>query len=90
MPPASYWNGDLAIWTHGYMTLNEPFGIPEDHSAPARSAFRPDQPIGFAFATTSYAANALAILPGDVVTIPQSLIDNWDSYYDGLITRESE
>ena len=167
MPPASYWNGDLVIWAHGYVAFNEPFGIPEDQLC-FDTVCLPGlvNALGFAFATTSYATNGLAIqpgiadvvdlvdvftaahgaplrvylvgaseggivtvlaveqhpdifaaglatcgpigdfnlqfqyfgnfrvvfdyffpglLPGDAVTIPQSLIDDWDSYYDGVI-----
>jgi hypothetical protein len=62
--PATGWNGDLVVWAHGYTAYNEPVDF--------QNLFLPDgtylpdlvQKLGFAFATTSYRTNGLAILEG--------------------------
>jgi len=73
MPSPARWNGDLVIFAHGYVAFNELFGIPQDQVC------SPDDPclptlinaLGYAFATTSYSENGLAVLPGvqDVVDL---------------------
>jgi hypothetical protein len=73
MPPASRWNGDLVIFAHGYVAFNEPFGIPEDQVCSPDGLCLPTliNALGFAFATTSYSVNGLAVLEGiqDVVDL---------------------
>ncbi len=73
MPPPSRWNGDLVIFAHGYVAFNEPFGIPEDQVCSPDGLCLPTliNALGFAFATTSYSTNGLAVLPGvlDVVDL---------------------
>jgi pimeloyl-ACP methyl ester carboxylesterase len=61
--PVSGWNGELLVWAHGYVAFNEPLdfyhlGLAEI-SLPELA-----QALGFAFATTSYRQNGLAILEG--------------------------
>jgi pimeloyl-ACP methyl ester carboxylesterase len=61
--PASGWNGELLVWAHGYVAFNEPLDF--YHLGLAELSL-PDfaQSLGFAFATTSYRQNGLAILEG--------------------------
>lgn len=61
--PASGWNGDLLVWAHGYVAFNEPIGF---YNLGLGDLSVPDfaQSLGFAFATTSYRQNGLAILEG--------------------------
>ncbi|HEV8702957.1 MAG TPA: hypothetical protein VGV60_16930 [Candidatus Polarisedimenticolia bacterium] len=67
------WNGDLVIYAHGYVGFNEPVGIPEDQLQLPDGTSVPElvNSIGFAFATTSYATNGLAVVQGidDVVDL---------------------
>lgn len=58
-PPAG-WNGGLVVYAHGYVNFNEPLQLlPDGTSIPALALSQ-----GFAFATTSYRQNGLAILEG--------------------------
>jgi pimeloyl-ACP methyl ester carboxylesterase len=66
LPEPECWNGDLVIWAHGYVAFNQPLAIPDDQlelpdgtSIPAIA-----NELGFAFATTSYRTNGLAIKDG--------------------------
>lgn len=61
--PATGWNGDLVVWAHGYTAFNEPLGF---QNLDFNGLYLPDlaQRLGFAFATTSYRQNGLAILEG--------------------------
>lgn len=63
--PAYGWNGDLVLWAHGYTAFNEPIAfqnltLPDGTYLPNVVQF-----LGYAFATTSYRENGLAILPGE-------------------------
>jgi hypothetical protein len=62
--PATGWNGDLVVWAHGYPAYNEPVDF-QNLMLPD-GTYLPDlvQKLGFAFATTSYRTNGLAILQG--------------------------
>lgn len=61
--PVTGWNGDLVVFAHGYVAFNAPLGF---YHLNFGSAYLPDlaQSLGFAFATTSYRTNGLAILEG--------------------------
>ncbi len=61
--PASGWNGDLVVFGHGYIAFNEPI---EFYHLEIDGVSVPDlaQRLGYAFATTSYRRNGLAILEG--------------------------
>ena len=61
--PASGWNGDLLVWAHGYVAFNEPLGF---YNLYLGETYLPDlvQSLGYAFATTSYRTNGLAIVSG--------------------------
>ena len=66
MPAPGRWNGDLVVWAHGYVSPEEPVGIPEDQLTLPDGTSLPGliNALGFGFATTSYRKNGLAILPG--------------------------
>lgn len=62
--PAFGWNGDLIVYGHGYVAFNEPLDfynleLPDGTHLPTLV-----QSLGYAFATTSYRRNGLAILEG--------------------------
>ena len=61
VPPVG-WNGQLVVFAHGYVAVNEPLNfyhltLPDGTSIPALV-----EGLGFAFATTSYRKNGLAVL----------------------------
>ncbi|HXH29153.1 MAG TPA: hypothetical protein VNL37_08930 [Candidatus Polarisedimenticolia bacterium] len=60
------WNGSLVVWAHGYVAANEPIAIPEDQLVLPDGTSLPAlvNALGFAFATTSYAVNGLAVVQG--------------------------
>lgn len=61
--PASGWNGALLVYAHGYVAPTLPVAIddPVFGGTPLSSTI---QSLGYAFATTSYRRNGLAILEG--------------------------
>jgi hypothetical protein len=61
--PESGWNGDLVVWAHGYVAFNQPLGF---YHLQSEAGYLPDlvQQQGYAFATTSYRVNGLAVLEG--------------------------
>ncbi len=71
------WNNQLIVYAHGYVAPNRPVGIPEDQMRLPGSTLTVDQLVTgqeYAFATSSYSTNGLAIQQGiadllDVVTI---------------------
>jgi pimeloyl-ACP methyl ester carboxylesterase len=76
MPEPGKWNGQLVLFAHGYVAFNEPVAIPEDQLVLADGTTLPSivNGLGYAFATSSYRMNGLAILPGvedmrDLVTV---------------------
>jgi pimeloyl-ACP methyl ester carboxylesterase len=60
------WNGDLVLFAHGYVGFNEPVAIPEDQLVLPDGTSVPliVNQLGYAFATTSYRTNGLAVLQG--------------------------
>jgi pimeloyl-ACP methyl ester carboxylesterase len=60
------WNGDLVVFAHGYVSPTEPVGIPEDQMTLPGGITLADiaNLLGYAFATTSYSTNGLAVLEG--------------------------
>ena len=66
MPPEGAWNGNLAIYAHGYVAFNKPITIPEDQLQLPGGVSLPEliNSLGFAFATTSYRMNGLAVETG--------------------------
>ncbi|MFO1127580.1 MAG: hypothetical protein U1E66_03980 [Rhodospirillales bacterium] len=60
-----FWNGDLVVYAHGYVSPLEPVGIPEDQlNIGGTSIEETFTRLGYAFAVTSYAHNGLAIAQG--------------------------
>ena len=60
------WNGDLIVYAHGYVAFYKEVGIPEDQMSLPGSPITIDQIVngmGYAFATTSYYTNGLAVRP---------------------------
>ena len=69
-----FWNGDLVVYAHGYVSPYVPIAIPEDQlNIGGRSVEDIFTSLGYAFAVTSYAQNGLAIAQGvsDVVDLVQ-------------------
>jgi pimeloyl-ACP methyl ester carboxylesterase len=66
MPDAGQWNGDLVLYAHGYVAFNGSPGIPEDQLKLPDGTSVPGiiNGLGFAFATTGYSKNGLAVLEG--------------------------
>jgi pimeloyl-ACP methyl ester carboxylesterase len=66
MPEQGEWNGDLVVFAHGYVAPDEPIAIPEDQLELPGGLSIPEMlnELGFAFATTSYSINGLAVLEG--------------------------
>jgi hypothetical protein len=64
--PSGTWNGDLVVYAHGYVAYNKPITIPEDQLQLPGGVSLPEliNSLGFAFATTSYRTNGLAIETG--------------------------
>jgi pimeloyl-ACP methyl ester carboxylesterase len=63
--PTSGWNGDLVVFAHGYVAYNQPLGFYELTLPGGTYIPTLVQKLGYAFATTSYSENGLAILPGE-------------------------
>lgn len=71
------WNGDLVVYAHGYVAPNQPVGIPETQMIlPGTNTSVADTVTaqGYAFATSGYSVNGLAVKQGvadllDVVQI---------------------
>jgi hypothetical protein len=62
--PAAGWNGELIVFAHGYISVDEPvtfYHLTLPDGTPLPALF---QTLGYAFATTSYRQNGLAILEG--------------------------
>jgi pimeloyl-ACP methyl ester carboxylesterase len=84
-PPYGMWNGDLVIFAHGYVDVNQPVDIPwsqmtfsDGMGGVITMPFLLNS-MGYAFATTSYSENGLAIQPGisdilDLIDVFTSLV----------------
>ncbi len=61
--PTKGWNGDLVVFAHGYVAYNQPLDF---YNLDINGIYIPTlaQQLGFAFATTSYRQNGLAVLQG--------------------------
>ena len=65
LPEPSCWNGELVVFAHGFVDSGEPLAIPEDQLRLGRASLpRLANALGYAFATTSYRTNGLAVLEG--------------------------
>ena len=69
-PPPGFWNGGLVIFAHGYVSVNDPLDIPWSQMTfinPAGGTITLPfivNSMGYAFATTSYSVNGLAVKQG--------------------------
>ena len=63
--PDGPWNGDLLVYAHGYMAYDRPIEIPEEQLVIGGVSI-PETitSLGYAFATSSYSANGLAMREG--------------------------
>ncbi len=66
LPSEGDWNGDLVIFAHGYVSVREPLEIPWDQLILPDGTPMPAivNDLGYAFATTSYSENGLAVVRG--------------------------
>jgi pimeloyl-ACP methyl ester carboxylesterase len=64
VPPEAEWNGDLVVYAHGYTSPTEKLGF--QHLRLSDGTYLPTVILsrGYAFATTSYRQNGLAVLEG--------------------------
>ena len=99
LPPEGYWNGDLIIFAHGYVSVTQPLEIPWDQLILPDGTPMPDlvNSLGYAFATTSYSENGLAVVRGvvdilDLVEVFDDIVDHPKRVYlvgaseGGLVT----
>ncbi|MDY7080422.1 MAG: hypothetical protein SXV54_26375 [Chloroflexota bacterium] len=99
VPADGEWNGDLVVYAHGYVAFDEPIAIPDDQLSIPGGPSIPEivNGLGFAFVTTSYSVNGLAVKEGtadllDLVEIFSAAHDRPDHVYlvgpseGGLIT----
>lgn len=64
VPEGDSWNGDLLVYAHGYMAPDREVEIPQDQMVLGDiSITETVTSLGYAFATTSYYTNGLAVLP---------------------------
>jgi pimeloyl-ACP methyl ester carboxylesterase len=63
-PDPTDWNGDLVVFAHGYVAPDEPLAIPEPEVPGGFFISELFNGLGFAFATTSYSTNGLAVREG--------------------------
>jgi pimeloyl-ACP methyl ester carboxylesterase len=64
VPPAAEWNGHLVLFAHGYVDEFQPLTIPDQEVGDGVMLSELVTGLGYAFATTSYSTNGLAILAG--------------------------
>lgn len=62
--PANGWNGDLVVFAHGYVAADRPLGFYHLTLSDGTPLPVLVLALGYAFATTSYRSNGLAILEG--------------------------
>jgi hypothetical protein len=62
--PAAGWNGELVVFAHGYVSPGSPLDFYHVALADGTNLALLVQSLGYAFATTSYRQNGLAILEG--------------------------
>jgi pimeloyl-ACP methyl ester carboxylesterase len=62
--PIAGWNGELVVFAHGYVDFDQPLGFYNLTLADGTPLPPLVQSLGYAFATTSYRRNGLAILEG--------------------------
>lgn len=82
------WNGELILYAHGYVTEFEPLRLPQEAAAyiPLYTS------LGFAFATTSFAQNGLAIQSGiqDIINLRSIFIKQYGQPKQIYLTGASQ
>ncbi len=58
------WNGDLVVYAHGYSATTEPVGLTDETFPDGTSIAGVVNGLGYAYGTTSYRTNGLAIVEG--------------------------
>jgi hypothetical protein len=92
-PPKAVWNKDIVLFAHGYVDARQPIGIPwgqlisDEANLPAMVLS-----LGYAFGTTSYSANGLAVKQGvtDIVKLAQYVRAGRDKARKVYLTGASE
>ncbi|HKX30120.1 MAG TPA: hypothetical protein VJ302_20695 [Blastocatellia bacterium] len=74
----SQWNGDLVVYAHGYVAAPLPLSIP-DGQLSGISLMQTYTQMGYAYATTSYSKNGLAIKEGvaDIADVTRIFINTY-------------
>ncbi|MEO8255739.1 MAG: hypothetical protein ABI868_00180 [Acidobacteriota bacterium] len=80
--PINGWNGQLVVFAHGYVAFNAPLDFYNLSLADGTDLSLLAQTLGFAFATTSYRQNGLAILEG--IDDLDELIDKFNENHSAL------
>ena len=62
--PKTDWNGRLLVYAHGYVRPGQPLTIPSAQLSDGSDLATAAQRLGYAYATTSYRRNGLAIVEG--------------------------
>jgi pimeloyl-ACP methyl ester carboxylesterase len=62
--PDAGWNGELVVYAHGYVAFDKPLDFYHLNLGDGPSVPEVVQELGYAFATTSYRQNGLAVLEG--------------------------
>lgn len=82
------WNGELILYAHGYVSQYQPLALPAESVAyvPLFTS------LGYAFATTSYSQNGLAIQTGidNIISLRQKFIDEFGKPTKVYLTGGSE
>ncbi len=80
--PVETWNQDLIVHAHGYVDPDEPIHIVEEHLYLPDGTYLPQWAVDqdFAFATTSYSTNGLAVAEGLVDVV--DLVDIFETNYE--------
>jgi pimeloyl-ACP methyl ester carboxylesterase len=94
MPPLDRWNGELVVYAHGYVAPDRPIEIPEEQLGLPDGPSIPEVAnlLGFAFATTSYNTNGLAVKTGvhDLVDLVGIFAATYGSPDDVILVGLSE
>lgn len=82
------WNGELVIYAHGYVLASERLSLPEEANTYAPLLVSQ----GYAFATTSYSQNGLAIQTGieDIIRLRKNFIQHYGEPEQIYLTGFSE
>ncbi len=82
------WNGELILYAHGYVSEFEPLRLPQE----AATYIPLYTSLGFAFATTSYSQNGLAIQSGiqDMLRLRKAFMDKHGEPKQIYLTGASE